>query len=154
MRLVRTLKEPKVLSPTELEVVISRLASLCPGRGVILMYVHGAHARGDQGPLSDLDIAVLLEDTRSGDLNAELDLLTSLQEACDREDVDLVVLNNAGAIIKDRVVRNGRLAYARSARDRVLFEAAAIKEALDFRYFSRVYDDALFRQLRARRFLG
>jgi hypothetical protein len=83
-----------------------------------------------------------------------LDLLASLQEACGREDVDLVVLNSAGPIIKDRVVHHGRPVYARSERARVLFEARAIKEALDFQYFSRAYDDALFQQLQEGRFLG
>jgi hypothetical protein len=154
MRLVRTVKEPSVLLPADLEALVPRLASVCSERGVILMYVHGAHARGAQGPLSDLDIAVLLEKDPSRDLKAELDLLASVQEVCGREDVDLVVLNDAGPIIKDRVARHGRSVYARNERDRVLFEAAAIKEALNFRYFSRVYDDALFRQLREGRFLG
>lgn len=154
MRLAPPLKEPKVLSAAELEAIVSRLASMGAEKGVILLYLHGAHARGAQGPLSDLDIAVLMEDSASRDLQTELDLLASLQEACGREDVDLVVLNSAGPIIKDRVVRHGRLVYARSERARVLFEARAIKEALDFQYFSRTYDDALFQQLREGRFLG
>jgi len=95
-----------------------------------------------------------MQDSAPRELQAELDLLASLQEACGREDVDLVVLNDAGPIIKDRVVRHGRLVYARSERDRVLFEARAIKEALDFEHFSSAYDKALFQQLREGRFLG
>jgi hypothetical protein len=67
--------------------------------------------------------------------------------------VDLVLLNSAGPMIKERVVRHGRLIHARSKGARVLFEAAAIKEALDFRYYGQIYDDALFRRIREGRFL-
>jgi hypothetical protein len=43
-----------------------------------------------------------------------------------------------------------RLVYARSQAERIAFEAAAIKAALDFAVFSRVYDDSLFEQLQER----
>jgi hypothetical protein len=55
-------------------------------------------------------------------------------------------LGTAGPAIKDRVVRSGRLVFARSPAERIRFEAAAIKEAIDFRRLSKVHDDALFRQ--------
>jgi predicted nucleotidyltransferase len=97
--------------------------------------------------MSDLDLAVLLERGLSREGNLHLDLLADLEEACRRDDLDLVILNRAGPIIRDRVVRHGRLIFAASDVERVRFEAAAIKEALDFHHFSRVYDEALFRQL-------
>ena len=154
MRFLRTASEPKVLTPAEVEELCSRLDGACSAAPIVLLYLHGAHARGTQGPLSDLDIAVLLEEAVAQERESSLDILLSLQALCGREDVDLVVLNTAGPIIRSRIVRSGRLVYARSERDRVIFEAAAIKEALDFQYFSRVYDEALFRQIAEGRFLG
>ena len=127
---------------------------MCQKHGVVLMYLHGSYARSMQGPLSDLDLAVLLEGGEAGALEAELKLLGALQESSGREDVDLVILNHAGPIIKERVVRYGRLVAARSERDRILFEGRAIKEALDLVYFSHQYDEALFRQLREGRLFG
>jgi predicted nucleotidyltransferase len=118
------------------------------------MYLHGSHARGEQGSLSDLDLAALLDDRTAGVLQVELELLGALQRASGREDIDLVILNRAGPIIKDRVVRYGRLIWARHEQDRVYFEERAIKEALDFGYFSRQYDQALFQQLREGERLG
>ena len=143
-----------VLSPDEVEAMVGRLRAACAGTPIVLLYLHGAHARGTQGPLSDLDLAVLLEADAARDPHAFLALLGKLTDACGREDLDVVLLNRAGLIIKDRVVRDGRLLFAASERERVRFEAHAIKEALDFRYFSRVYDDALFGQLAEGRFLG
>ena len=102
----------------------------------------------------DVDIAVLLERDRARDTEAQLRLLSTLQEVCGRDDVDLAVLNTAGPILKDRVVRQGRLVYARSERDRELFEAAAIKELFDFEHFSRPYNEALFGHLAEGGFLG
>ena len=154
MRLLRTASEPKTLTKDEVETLVSKLARLAAGQPVVLLYLHGSHAQGMQSALSDIDIAVLLDPASSRDAKLRLDLLGSLQEACGREDVDLAVLNTAGPILKDRVVRHGRLVFARSGKERILFEAAAIKEALDFQHFSRVYDDALFRQLEEGRFLG
>ncbi|MBM4044672.1 MAG: nucleotidyltransferase domain-containing protein [Planctomycetes bacterium] len=149
MRLVATLQEPKVLSAPEVERLCRRLAEACRDLPVVLLYLHGSHAHGTQTRLSDLDLAVLLD-------RAALpghDVLFRLEEICERDDVDFVVLNRAGPIIKDRVVRHGRLVHARSERDRVVFEAHALKEAMDYRPFSRAYDDAMFRQIREGRFL-
>lgn len=134
--------------------MIGRLRAACTHPPVVLLYLHGAHARGTQGPLSDIDLAVLLEPETAGDAQGLLALLGKLAAACGRDDVDVVILNRAGPIIKDRVVRDGRLIFAASERARLRFEASAIKEALDFRHFSRLYDDALFAQLAEGRFLG
>jgi len=154
MRFLRTARDPGRLSPGEVEALVSRLPAVCRQYGVVLMYLHGSHARGEQGSLSDLDLAALLDDRTAGVLQVELELLGALQRASGREDIDLVILNRAGPIIKDRVVRYGRLIWARHEQDRVYFEERAIKEALDFGYFSRQYDQALFQQLREGERLG
>ncbi len=148
MRLGSTISEPKVLSPGEVDRIEKALAARCRSLPVVLLYLHGSHARGAQGPLSDLDLAVLLEPAAARDRRTLDDVIAALEETCKRDDVDLVVLNTAGPIIADRVVRQGRLIYARSDNERIAFEADAVKKALDFGHFSRVYDDALFRRLK------
>ena len=153
MRLVRTLTEPGVLSPGEVEQIVKALAGRCRSLPVLLLYLHGAHARGEQNALSDLDLAVLLEHSAAMDRGARADVSFALQDTCRRDDVDLVVLNTAGPIIADHVIRQGRLVYARDDRDRLIFETSVIKKALDFRFFSKVYDDALFSQIREGRYL-
>jgi predicted nucleotidyltransferase len=154
MRLVRTIANPGVLTSEQVIALAGRLAATCARLPVRLLYLHGSHARGTQGPLSDLDLAALFETGTAHDRDAVLSVLAALIETCGRDDVDLVVLDTAGPMIKERFVRDGRLLFARDARERIRFEAAAIKEALDFRYFSRVYDAALFRQIAAGSFLG
>ncbi len=153
MRLVSTLSPPRVLLPEEVDRLAEALAGRCRSLPVALLYLHGAHARGMQSVLSDLDLAVLLDRGVARDRRTWMEVAAALEEVCGRDDVDLVWLNAAGPIIADRVVRHGRLVYAASERERIAFEEAAIKRALDFLFFSRVYDDALFRQLREGRFL-
>lgn len=154
MRHDREPSQPKVMTPAEVEELVGRLRSFCEGWPIVLLYLHGAHARGTQSALSDLDIAVLLDPTKHQRGDFELDFRRALEETCRRDDVDLVILNDAGYPIRDRVVRSGRLVFARSERDRVLFEAAAIKDELDFQYYSEAYDRALFRELAEGRILG
>jgi predicted nucleotidyltransferase len=154
MRRIPTAEEPEILTPREVETLVNELAVVCEATDFVrLAYLHGAHARGTQTHLSDVDIAVLLDGAAAGDIHARLDILASMQDACGREDIDLLILNEAGPIIKNRVIRYGRLIFERSQRERMRFEETVIKEALDFQYFSRQYDDALFQQLSKGRFL-
>jgi len=147
MRHVPTVAEPTVLSPAEVDALAARLAARCRDLPVSLLYLHGSHAHGTQNHLSDLDLAMVMDRDSARDRDARAEIRRAIEDICERDDVDLVILNTAGPIIADRVVRHGRLLYARSEAERVAFEAMAIKAALDFQPFSNVYDKALFRQL-------
>lgn len=153
MRNMRIYIQPELLSPKEVDDLVQKLRKASQNLPLVLLYLHGAHAQGTQTALSDLDIAALLDKERARDRNSILDLLDPLQRIAGREDIDLLILNTAGPIIKDRVIRYGRLVYARSEKERILFEASSIKESLDFHYFSRIYDDALFTQIAEGRYL-
>lgn|GEM_PF-1929118 len=112
MRKVSTLFPLGVLHPEEVDGLVEALAERCRWLPVVLLYLHGAHAKGTQGVLSDLDLAVLLEPRKGRDRHTWVDVASALEEVCGRDDVDLVLLNTAGPIITDRVVRHGRLVYA------------------------------------------
>ena len=139
---------PEVLSPEQLEALLPKWVQIVRDAPVLLLYLHGSYAKGTPAPLSDIDLAVLLEPECGRDYRVHGDLLMALQETCGRNDIDLVIFNTAGPIIRDRVIRHGRLLYARREAQRIAFEADALKRAMDFSYYSKVYDDALFRQLR------
>ena len=148
MRHTYSTETPEVLSPEQVEALLPKLVRVCADAPVVLLYLHGSHAKGTQAPLSDIDLAVLLEPECGRDYRVHGDLLAALQDACGRDDIDLVVFNTAGPIIRDRVIRHNRLLYARNQTQRLAFEADALKWAMDFSYYSKVYDDALFQQLK------
>jgi len=147
MRHTNSIQSHAPLSSERLESLLPKWVGICQEAPVLLLYLHGSYAKGTPSPLSDIDLAVLLESHCERDYRVYGELSSAFEDTCGRDDIDLVILNMAGPIIRDRVVRYGRLLYAREDGLRVEFEAQALKSAMDFDYFSRVYDQALFQQL-------
>ena len=148
MRHTYSTETPEVLSLEQVEALLPKWVQIVRDAPVLLLYLHGSYAKGTQAPLSDIDLAVLLEPEHGRDYRLYGELQIAFQDACGRDDIDLVVFNTAGPIIRDRVIRHGRLLYARTEAQRIAFEADALKRAMDFSYYSQVYDDALFWQLK------
>jgi predicted nucleotidyltransferase len=106
-------------------------------------WLFGSTARGDAGPLSDVDVAVLLDPAVPPEARLEVAaaLAEDLERKCGR--VDLVLLEEAPPALRHRVFREGLLLCERDARRRVAFEARAIQEYLDFQPLAEIYDRAL-----------
>jgi predicted nucleotidyltransferase len=113
---------------------------------VLAAYLFGSKARGTDVESSDYDIAVLLSSTPENLLDYYLHLLNRLSEILgDR--VDLIILNNAPPLLKHQVIKWGRPIYIRSERSRILFEASAQCEYLDFKKAMERYDECLIKQI-------
>ncbi|HEX6899160.1 MAG TPA: nucleotidyltransferase domain-containing protein [Thermoanaerobaculia bacterium] len=106
-------------------------------------WLFGSAARGEAGPLSDVDVAVLLSPSIAPETRLEITaaLWEALERRCPR--VDLVILEEAPPALRHRVFRDGILLVERDERRRVAFETRAIQEYLDFQYLSEIYDRAL-----------
>jgi predicted nucleotidyltransferase len=94
--------------------------------GVILCYVHGSAASGTQRVDSDIDIAVLYAIRPADMLRAELLIANILSPLANGRELDVVILNDAGAVLTQAVASRGVIIYERSADDRVRFEFAAM----------------------------
>lgn len=104
-----------------------RLDDLCARHGVRVLTVFGSVVRPEATP-RDLDIAVGFEPGRPGDLLALLDDLTVLTGS---DDLDVMVLDRAGPVARERglvgclaLYESEPMAYARA-------QVAAIGERLD-----------------------
>ena len=94
-------------------------------------YLFGSVAEGKAGPLSDIDIAVYLDPL---DLKDLLPLLHTLCLSLKRDDVDLLVLNRTrNLILKEEIVRHGKLLYDKDPEARFEFEWKSVHQAIDFR---------------------
>ncbi len=102
---------------------------------VIFAYLFGSAARGDIGPLSDIDIAVFLS-PGPGESYQEmkLSLHADLCRALKTNEVDVLVLNGAtNIIILDEIVRQGRVVCDMNPELREEFELNILHGAIDFR---------------------
>ena len=117
---------------------------------VLLAYLYGSHARGTAGPLSDVDVAVLLEGEPSARecFQVRLDVIGAMMEMLQRDDVDVVVLNEAPPALAFRVIRDGVLLHARSEAMRTGYVARITIEYLGFQPCLALYERAILERAR------
>ena len=77
-------------------------------KDVIFAYLFGGLAKGDAKPLSDVDIAVYLDEGVDC-IQAKLDILEDLIDILNTDKVDLVVLNRSSLPLSMNVIKNNRL---------------------------------------------
>jgi predicted nucleotidyltransferase len=121
---------------------------------VRLAYLFGSHGRGTANPLSDVDVAVWLDERLSPPEQGEahVRLMGDLMSLLRRDDVDVVILNRSSLLLRHRVLRDGRLLFAADERDRVRFAEETLWRYLDHRYMYDVLDKAMVTRLREGRF--
>lgn len=98
-------------------------------RYIKFAYLFGSQARNQAGPLSDIDLAVYL-DNRLDFFNARLRYLDELSRLLKRDRLDLVVLNSASLVLQYEVIRGGKILKENKQR-RIPFETRVIREYLD-----------------------
>lgn len=102
-------------------------------RDIQAAYIFGSAATGRVRRDSDVDVAVLLARPRRGgrSLSHRLRLMADLSAALRRNDVEVVVLNEAPPLLAHRVLSKGRLVLERSRSARVRFQVRTAGRYLD-----------------------
>jgi predicted nucleotidyltransferase len=131
------------------EAACRRLAAALDREGVVSASLFGSQATGMAGPLSDVDVAVWLDPALSSDerFNLRLRLMTAASRAIGSDEVDVVPLNDAPPLLRQRAIRDGRRLVERDARQRVRLDTAAILEYLDTAPLRRAIEAGLRRRL-------
>jgi predicted nucleotidyltransferase len=143
-----------VASELDIEQHLEQLNRLFAAHGVTLAYLFGSQAEGKASPLSDVDIAVLLgpQVEREQWFQSQLDLTGELMSLFHRNDVDVVILNQAKPLLAYQVVRYGQVIYEDQAtRPAVEFAAYAIRRYADTAPLRRLKRQYLEEWLEARR---
>lgn len=115
----------------------------CPA--VLFAYLFGGAGRGDLKPLSDVDVAIYLDET-ADPVNARLQAIGAVTSHLGTDEVDVVVLNTAPTALLGRILGSRRVILDREPFRRHRFESQALREFLDFRIFEH--------QLLSRRYPG
>lgn len=99
-------------------------------------YQFGSTVRGREGPLSDLDIAILVDEERAPSavelLRIELLLAYEFQRRLNVPEVDLITLNRQRLTFQYAVLRTGQLIYDTNPKYRIRFTQKVIQAYLDF----------------------
>lgn len=102
-------------------------------------YLFGSSARGDEFPMSDVDIAVYM---RSKDvrLDDELRLHSELSRGLESNSIDLIILNKArNIILLEEIVRHGKVVCDNNPSLRESFELKILHDAIDFKDQRKVF---------------
>jgi predicted nucleotidyltransferase len=112
---------------------VALLLRPCPF--IVAAYVFGSTVRGQAGPLSDLDIAILVNEQAPPTvdlLRVELLLSYELQKHLNVPEVDLVTLNHQRLTMQHAILRTGWLIYDADPPYRIRFTQQVIQAYLDF----------------------
>jgi predicted nucleotidyltransferase len=113
---------------------------------ISVAYLFGSHAKKMNTPMSDIDVAILLSETPKKLLEYHLYLVNKLSEILGNN-LDLIILNTAPPMLKHQIIKYGKIIYSRDEQERVIFEAKAESEYLDFSRALRRYDEYLIKQI-------
>lgn len=115
---------------------------------VELAYLFGSRARGKGGKLSDVDVAVYLDESLSSSerFKLRLRLMSEMSSLLRTDKVDLVVMNDAPSTLNYEIIRF-KPVYVRDASRRVEVEHRIMSGYLDRRYYEKRALDAFLRRV-------
>lgn len=137
----------EILPGTKLEkrAIEKRLRKLFEGKGVLLGYLFGSFARGEELPSSDIDIAVLLPEENPFLFQ---ELVAEIRKTLGTERFELVILNRVPPFFAFEVVAEGVVVYARDEETLNDFEMNTIRKFQDTAYLRKVQDEYLKKRVR------
>jgi len=113
----------------------AKLAKIFKKQNVVLAYLFGSQAKGNIGPLSDIDIAVYFDESVPANerFDLRLETLGQLMDLFKTDEVDLVVLNDAPPLLSHRILKEGTLIFSDNHKKRLDFEVKAVLKYLDWK---------------------
>ncbi|MGI8426524.1 MAG: type VII toxin-antitoxin system MntA family adenylyltransferase antitoxin [Actinomycetota bacterium] len=118
---------------------------------VLVAYLFGSWARGKSGPLSDVDIAVLLN-PESDPWKRRLALLATVAQVVGSEKADVVILNEASVDLGYRVLRDGIVLVSKDEPARIGHWVRTVDRYLDMAPFRRTIAEGLSNRIREGKF--
>lgn len=123
---------------------------------VKLAYLFGSYAKGKEGPLSDVDIAVLLDErlSESKRFKLRLKLITKISAILglrEAEKLDVVIMNDAPVNLNYEIIKHGKILFADDVGERIEMESKILSKYLDRRYYERRGLNILLEKMLGRR---
>ncbi len=117
------------------------LSSIFSQHDVLFAYLFGSQAENNLTKLSDVDIAIYFQKNVSSKdrFNKKLTIMTELSSYLKRDDIDIVVLNEAYPLLEHRIIKQGIIIYSSDEKVRIDYEVKAVMRYLDFKPYIEKY---------------
>jgi len=104
---------------------------------VEVAYIFGSVARGRDGALSDIDIAIIIDSKQINEkayrYGYRAEIHTDLIKLLKTNNIDLVILNEANTLLKHQVLHYGKLICSKNEKKRIEFQIDIINKYNDFK---------------------
>src|SRR3990170_5670513 len=134
----------------------AQMSTLFQTNPVDAAYAHAlAQGKRVSGKASEVvDIALLLLDqVRANEFfDYQMYFMSELSKALETNEIDVLILNRASLLQRAQVVRSWGLLYQRDQKRRVVFEARAVMDFLEFQKYDDMQTKALAERTRGERF--
>ncbi len=120
---------------------MQKLQNIFQKHNVCLAYLFGSQQKGQVGPLSDLDIAVLFNPTKKNyTITDLLSLNSELKDFYPQDKIDLTTLNDAPPLLKKEAALKGETIYSSlNPSQQFAFEKKVLEEYEDTKRLREVY---------------
>lgn len=119
---------------------------------VVAVYLFGSHARAEAGPLSDVDIGVLVDESNLAGKSLSdyrLDYIGIVMEVFQSDDIDAQVVSSESAYaFAYNVISEGKLILSNNESERIDREVRIINNYLDFLPFEKLYDEFMYKKIK------
>jgi predicted nucleotidyltransferase len=123
--------------PDDLDQRLTQVQTLLAAhRQVVFAYLFGGLAQGGPKPLSDVDIAVYLDESADWPV-IKLVLIVAVIETLGSDALDLIVLNQAPLSLAGRIQQSNRLLVDKEPFRRHSYESLIRRQFADFQVFER-----------------
>jgi len=103
-----------------------------------LVYLFGSTVSGKTNALSDIDIALLIDEKQLKEefypYGYKAHIIADLMKLLKTNRIDLVILNEASVLLQHRVLYTGKLIYVKNEEKRIQFQVKCIDKYNDFKY--------------------
>ena len=122
-------------------------------KNINLAYLFGSYAKGRITPLSDVDVAVLLNDRI--DPKVYFDIQTDLSDQLSsylKKEVEVVILNRADPRLSYQVIKYGEIVFEKNLNSKADFERKALNIYFDLKPMFDFYEKKLLERIKEGKF--
>lgn len=102
---------------------------------ILAAYLFGSQARNAATPLSDIDVAILVDPPGlETDIYYHMMITADLLTVLHTNRVDVVILNRAPPLLAHRIIKYGIVVANKNDRERIRFEVNALRRYFDTRH--------------------